>query len=256
VTNTPPAEVLSNDLIKEFANRCTSASRSMQLYMTAENPGPDNETMENLIDTNERLQAALSLHQRAILNARKQIGDLATESPTENNAVPGLNVPSNHVSEGSSSRRPSPNPAVDYEEDYEPPSAPPRKANGKGKERELDNAVAGPSRGHTPAPPEEDPFRDPKPEASHDHEGPGGQHNADVDDGSRLAYEPYHPGFKATPSYVQRQDSAIDKEAMHGAVPSASEAQKQPSRQLAQQEDDDEDIYDAPPKNKGPMYRY
>ncbi|PHH84356.1 hypothetical protein CDD83_2068 [Cordyceps sp. RAO-2017] len=33
VMNTPPAEMLQNDLIREFANRCLSASRSIQGYM-------------------------------------------------------------------------------------------------------------------------------------------------------------------------------------------------------------------------------
>ncbi len=46
--------------------------------MTARNPGPDNDTMESMIDTNEQLQQALNLHQRALLNARKQMG---TDSP-------------------------------------------------------------------------------------------------------------------------------------------------------------------------------
>ncbi|KAI9163613.1 vhs [Paramyrothecium foliicola] len=72
VMNTPPAEMLDNDLIKEFADRCLSASRSIQGYMVCENPAPDNETMESLIDTNEQLQTALNQHQRAVLSARKQ----------------------------------------------------------------------------------------------------------------------------------------------------------------------------------------
>ncbi len=43
--------------------------------MTAENPGPDNETMESLIDTNEQLQQALlNQHRRAMLNAKKLMG--------------------------------------------------------------------------------------------------------------------------------------------------------------------------------------
>ena len=74
VSSTAPGEVLQNDLIKEFSDRCTSASRSIQGYMTSENPSPDNETMENLIDTNEQLQQALNQHQRAVLNARKHLG--------------------------------------------------------------------------------------------------------------------------------------------------------------------------------------
>lgn len=74
VMNTPTAETLDNDLIKEFADRCLSASRSIQGYMVAQNPSPDNDTMEALIDTNEQLQTALNQHQRSVLSARKQLG--------------------------------------------------------------------------------------------------------------------------------------------------------------------------------------
>ncbi|RDA90797.1 hypothetical protein CP533_3630 [Ophiocordyceps camponoti-saundersi (nom. inval.)] len=86
VMNTAPVEMLNNDLVREFANRCLSASRSIQGYMTSENPSPDNDTMENLIDTNEQLQTALSQHQRAMLSARKQLG--LNSSPSESAAMP------------------------------------------------------------------------------------------------------------------------------------------------------------------------
>lgn len=72
--NTPPSEILGNELIREFADRCLGASRSIQGYMISQNPAPDNDTMESLIDTNEQLQTALNQHQRAMLNARKQLG--------------------------------------------------------------------------------------------------------------------------------------------------------------------------------------
>lgn len=42
--------------------------------MIAENPAPDNDTMETLINTNEQLTKALSQHQRAVLSARKAAG--------------------------------------------------------------------------------------------------------------------------------------------------------------------------------------
>ncbi|KAL2180718.1 uncharacterized protein P884DRAFT_311453 [Thermothelomyces heterothallicus CBS 202.75] len=75
VACTPPSEILSNDLVKEFADRCGSASRSIQGYMSAEDPAPDNDTMESLIDTNEQLQQALNHHRRAVLQAKKQLGN-------------------------------------------------------------------------------------------------------------------------------------------------------------------------------------
>lgn len=42
--------------------------------MNATDPAPDNDTMESLIDTNEQLQQSLNHHQRAVLNAKKQLG--------------------------------------------------------------------------------------------------------------------------------------------------------------------------------------
>ncbi|KAM3525084.1 hypothetical protein MY4038_007440 [Beauveria bassiana] len=108
VMNTPPTETLDNDLIKEFADRCLSASRSIQGYMVATNPGPDNETMESLIDTNEQLQTALNQHQRSVLSARKQLGlnvrseetDSADGTPTRESVSPILDSPALPVRPG------------------------------------------------------------------------------------------------------------------------------------------------------------
>ncbi|KAI1498386.1 GAT domain-containing protein [Biscogniauxia marginata] len=257
VTNTPPGEVLDNDLIKEFADRCLSASRSIQLYMRAEDPAPDNETMESLIDTNEHLQTSLNLHQRAMLNARKHVAAVGGQDdndlmgPIDDRASNGYSV----------SRQPSPSSLSDQ------PPLPPRKPNGKGKGREYEPAVAGSSRTHTP----DDPFRDPAPEPS----GSGsGTYNTGIgrsasgagrgsssqyqDQEPRLAYEPFHPGFDPTPSYLGRQESALGKETMHGGAADAHPASD--SRDAVR--DNDSDIYDThdvpppPPKQKEAVYRY
>lgn len=74
VLSTPPTELLENELVREFSDRCRSASRSIQSYMAAENPAPDNDTMLTLIETNDQLSLALSKHQRAVLHARKVTG--------------------------------------------------------------------------------------------------------------------------------------------------------------------------------------
>ncbi|KAL9103818.1 MAG: hypothetical protein Q9163_001172 [Psora crenata] len=71
VQSTPPAEVLANDLIKEFAERCQSASRSMQRYIHSDNPAPDEDTLLTLIETNDQLATAMSKHQRALLQSRR-----------------------------------------------------------------------------------------------------------------------------------------------------------------------------------------
>ena len=65
------AEILSDELARELAAGCQSASRSIQAFIAAVNPAPDNATMETLIEVNELLSKSLSLYQRGILNARK-----------------------------------------------------------------------------------------------------------------------------------------------------------------------------------------
>lgn len=242
VANTPSTEVLDNDLVKEFADRCLSASRSIQGYMTAENPGPDNETMESLIDVNEELQQALNNEKRARLSARKELG---VDARSENvSPAPEVN---------GSSRPPMPEPTASYSAQggafpsggaYAGESAPqlPRKPlnNGKGKGRQepdpadyvppppgpppghpaLGNnlSAAGPSRSAnaTPADEGQDPFRDPEPAGARRGGGGGGAPQLEE---PRLADEPFHPGFGGEPtrSYIGRQDSAANKLTMHGA---------------------------------------
>ena len=82
VATTPPNEVIRNELIKEFVERCQSASRSVQAYIHADNPAPDEDTLLTLIETNDQLASAISRHQRALLEARKRAGATSgTSSP-------------------------------------------------------------------------------------------------------------------------------------------------------------------------------
>jgi hypothetical protein len=104
VRSTPTEEVLDNELIKEFADRCQSASRSIQNYIHAENPSPDHETLLTLIETNEQLSNAMSKHQRALLTARKaanpgegttppvELGAGASENPFADTSQPPPNL--------------------------------------------------------------------------------------------------------------------------------------------------------------------
>ncbi|KAI1181064.1 hypothetical protein F4777DRAFT_409 [Nemania sp. FL0916] len=264
VTNTPPGEILGNDLIKEFAERCQSASRSIQGYMASDNPVPDNETMESLIDTNEQLQNALNLHQRASLNARKHVESLATD----NQDLLGLDETRGRTdeSEPKLSRGPSPLDAglgisTSSGSGSRQPAASSRETNGKGKAREFEpltyaGSSAGPSRSRTPV--EEDPFRDPD-EAS----GPsaaGASSHRYYDQEPRLALEPFHPGFETTPSYTARQNSSIGKEAMHGAVEDPLPERATDGAPASKRPDvsDNDSLYDEAvhTKQKEPMYRY
>lgn len=171
VMNTPAAEMLNNELIKEFADRCLSASRSIQGYMTCDAPAPDNDTMESLIDTNEQLQTALNQHQRAVLNAKKQFG-VGTETPA---ATPPTNG-NDRVLEWTRSQQQ----LYASGETPEAPDVPSGK--GKGTADLYDQAgAAGPAGPAGPSRRSEDdgqdPFRDPD-EAN-----------------TRHHYEPFNPGF-------------------------------------------------------------
>ena len=228
--------------------------------MTSENPAPDNETMESLIDTNEQLQQALNQHQRAVLNARKHLG-LGERS----------NNPSPNPPEINGLTRP-PVPQVSSYGEEAPPL--PTRSNGKDKGANLAApAQAGGSRSATgtprPAEESEDPFRDPVPEPSassvYGRTGGASATGAPALDEPRLGFEPFHPGFNSTPSYVNRQDSAYDKVQMHGASSSPEEPSgPNNSRGVPQPkidednlyDDDDNDAYNSSGKSKEPMYRY
>ncbi|KAI0995045.1 hypothetical protein K3495_g13136 [Podosphaera aphanis] len=93
VESVSSSEILTDELAQELAQRCQISSNSMQSYISAVDPPPDNETMEKLIETNEKLSKAISAHQRAILKARKN-GDkmsqmkAASESPAPSSKFP------------------------------------------------------------------------------------------------------------------------------------------------------------------------
>ncbi|KAK5626906.1 hypothetical protein RRF57_002621 [Xylaria bambusicola] len=264
VTNTAPGEILDNDLIKEFAERCKSASRSIQGYMASENPTPDNETMESLIDTNEQLQNALNLHQRAMLNARKHVESLASDGH-DLVSLDSRQTPTNDREFGLS-RRPSPPDTglgihMSHASSSRQPAGALRETNGKGKGREYEPLTyaglsAGPSRSRTP-PVEEDPFRDPEEQISSG--AAKGSSSRYLDQEPRLAFEPFHPGFETTPSYAGRQDNAVGKEAMHGAVENSSSGKVNDVTSASQNRvsSDEDSLYGASAqRQKEPIYRY
>lgn len=229
--------------------------------MSATSPAPDHDTMESLIDTNEQLQASMNLHQRAMLSARKQSGarDAADEEPSPMTDTAGPDYNS-----GPASRRYTP---VSDEEDAPHPrvsSGGRPGGGGKGKLRELEqSSAAGGSRSHTPRGEEDDPFRDPEPSSAYQAGGSAsgvvrsgkGKAREDEDDNDayqqqRLFNEPYHPGFGATPSYLGRQESALDKEAMSGAIAGGSSSSSSRPPQLPPKPRDSED------RTGEPTYRY
>ena len=102
VQSTPPNEVLGNELIKEFVERCQSATRSMQDYIHSDNPAPDEDTLLTLIETNDQLATAMSKHQRALLQARRTTG--VAPSATASSQVGPYEAPAALVTSSSEPR--------------------------------------------------------------------------------------------------------------------------------------------------------
>jgi hypothetical protein len=258
VACTPPSEVLANELIKEFSDRCASASRSVQGYMAAENPAPDNDTLESLIDTNEQLQQALNHHRRAVLQAKKQLGGGDARSSTSSPA-PHLPSPVEHSRAAAAAAAVPPVPARKLV------AGSSSNGNGKGKATTLDlydsAAIAGPSRSASGTPRNrtddddddddgQDPFRDPPPEPHYSSSGKptaGSSSSRPVGGGAlgdgppRLSFEPFHPGFGSGGS-------------SSAAAPAAEKGRAEPVTPVS--DDGSSGAYRATPKKEGHVYRY
>lgn len=262
VMNTPAVEILDNELIREFSNRCLSASRSVQGYMVSSNPAPDNDTMESLIDTNEQLQTALSQHQRAMLSARKQLGLNGSENPSPapeqqslhgsggSNGVQGWQPPSAAAPSSNSSPAPvsrafSGNGNGNGNGGGSGSGSGSSSKKGKGKDSDLYSPPSpplDPGRGRAPPPdpvsPIDNPFSDPQPTSSN------GQLAVPLDG-------PFQPGF----GLKHHQDGS----STHGTTGSGHASESHSTRVLNPdyQVSDDEDLYSSAVKSsKEPMYRY
>ncbi|KAF1980530.1 hypothetical protein BU23DRAFT_548668 [Bimuria novae-zelandiae CBS 107.79] len=223
VQSTPANELLGNELVKEFAERCTSAQRSVQRYINCDNPPPDDDTMLTLIETNEQLSLAASKHQRAVLQARRVIG--ASPSPpiqgtnynplppapapatTYTPAPPQESAPRNDIPIlpplGLEPREPSQNNPTGYKKDDLP--LPPALQAAPG--RPHNNSVQ-----ET----EDNPFAD---HHTAGYSTPPGPPPGQKEDASASGYTPFRQAYQPTPSYLGRQESAANNLTMHGAAP-------------------------------------
>ena len=234
VQSTPPGEILGNDLIKEFVERCQSASRSIQGYIHSEDPPPDDDTLLTLIETNDQLSQAMSRHQHALLQARRVMGTTSV-SPS-----PPVGPPYG---------QPSQNGGMLYAAPQGPYAAPPPHLPAR-TEPQYGQQQAGqysaPPETYT-APPGPPPTRKEMPQYSgdtsrnlfDDHPAPDRQSQvlqtpfnphafgAETPPPQSLSEEQqysqssqsnaYYPGYQSTPSYLQRQEPGLVNHTMHGA---------------------------------------
>jgi hypothetical protein len=229
VQSTPANELLGNDLVKEFAERCTTAQRSVQRYIACDNPTPDDDTMLTLIETNEQLSLAASKHQRAILQARRLVG--ASPSPP----VPANNLPASAPPSSlaqpmpplppPSDALPAPSLSAPAADPFAPPPSSNPVASQSGDSSLPPSLQAAPNRPREAANPakkedEEDPFAD---RYTSTYTPPAAAPASDRSNGYADVSDPYHPGFQSTPSYLNRQESSANNLTMHGAQPQIAE---------------------------------
>ena len=189
--------------------------------MISENPSPDNDTMETLIETNEQLGKAMNQHQRAVLGAKKAAG-LGTGTPTPPPGRDSAYAPPPRTESGFAAP-PGPPPSQANKPTWINTStpAPPRKSFFSKKQLQIP-----PPGDYAPNLSDNDeaanPFSDPTPQEQR----PGVVHPPFPEDkpplaagqfNDRLGIEPYHPGFRETQSYVGRQDSSVGKVTMPAA---------------------------------------
>jgi len=108
IQSTPAEEIMGNDLIKEFGDRCQSAQKSMQIYINCDNPAPDDDTLQTLIETNEQLSVAGSRYQRALLAARRAMGASSSPNPDTQQNGGSVFAPPLTQNHGSNPTQPKP----------------------------------------------------------------------------------------------------------------------------------------------------
>ncbi len=194
VQSTPPNEVLGNELIKEFVERCQSATRSMQDYIHSDNPAPDEDTLLTLIETNDQLATAMSKHQRALLQARRATGVSPSSTATGPYEAPA--APANSSSEPKNGLF-SP-----------PPGPPPRK--------------------QIPQSEDQNPFGD-----QHEAHG-SSDVQAPVPPPSFGLPPSGMPPEKQQPSYTNRQDTSADNMTTYGTGVDDEAVEQRPTRQPVQ----------------------
>jgi hypothetical protein len=117
IQQSPPEELVGNELVREFNERCQAAQKSMQVYINCDSPPPDDDTMLTLIETNEQLSLAGSRYQRAVLTAKRQLGTAPSETTSPEAMNDGYGAFTSPPAAGQAESLFRPAPANDYAED-------------------------------------------------------------------------------------------------------------------------------------------
>ena len=207
VQSTPPAELIGNELVKEFVERCQSASRSIQGYIHSNNPPPDEDTLLTLIETNDQISTSISRHQRALLQARRVTG-AASVAATSSAPTGGL-----FEAPGSQPR------GVPTTNSFSPPSEPPswRKNQLQSQDPFSDRHESDMSRPDTMQAPLEPQHYD---VSASTRQQQNGTHASTSYHTNFQPMSPYdgHTNFQPMSPYDGQHDYAVNHQTVHGAT--------------------------------------
>lgn len=242
VRSTPPSRLEKDHLVIDLVGRCESASGSIQGYIRAQNPSPDKDTMVTLIETKKALFNAMVQHEQAVSNARNIMGvgndeaRMTAPAPLPPRTDSGFAAPPPGPPPKSFIQVPTSRKAVKAAPQIPPPGD---YAPNLSDDEEARNPFADPERAtsHSSTKASYLPFAEDRPSVA------TGQFN------DNLGIEPYHPGFRETPSYMGRQDSSLDHTTMHAGAAIDEEYR----RRVA---DTPAGGYGAQTGAEAPIYRY
>lgn len=240
VQSTPSTEIPNHDLIKEFADRASSASRSIQGYIHSTDPAPDEDTLLTLIETNDHLSIAMSKHQRALLQARRTLSNsppASVPSPADQVSYPAPTGPppgGMGAVKTQDHMYPPPRSPPQRAQDhfYNPlPNPPPQQAQPVQQQRHRQHRELT-SNYDVPENPFADEARQPAPLKQpyglfhrSNQAGPtsGLDQNHSNSESLQTRPENQMPSLQPTPSYAYRQDSATNNLTVRGASPPSNQ---------------------------------
>ncbi len=230
VQSTPSAEIPNNDLIKEFADRASSASRSVQGYIHSTSPAPDEDTLLYLIETNDQLSVAMSRHQRALLQARRTLSNSPEATAPQQAAQVNYQAPAGpppgamgavNAQDHLYPLPPRSPPQRAENHVYAPPANPPPQRAQPPQEQQEWEQTSKYDRPENPFADEAAPqrpyglFHRPDQAAP-----PSGLHqNPSQPEPLQPRAQNQMPSFQSTPTYAYRQDSAANTLTTQGASP-------------------------------------
>lgn len=238
VQSTPSAEIFNNELVKEFADRASSASRSIQGYIHSTNPAPDEDTLLTLIETNDQLTFAMSKHQRALLQARRALNGSPADATATRGAL--LNYAAPHGPPPGPAANPStgsqvyPPSETDQDRFHVSTPSPPQQlapfaqpqqqqsANPQQRQTSNYDVPENPFADQPAREPAREPTREPTRQPYGLFYSPNQATPPSALDQS--AAQTQMPPYQSTPSYARRQESAINNLTMHGTNPSLDES--------------------------------